>query len=160
MAAQRRGAPPDPSPNPNPNSNPNPNPNPNPDPSPSPSASPNQVLYRALPPLEKASWQRLGNPTRNGHTFYSQPTAVLPYPYYPYYPATTPSYAHAHAHRPPRLTPSRLEAGGGDASSPRLQAAGPRLEAGGGDASSQSRLLLYLGDRWNMRGPGSVGDAG
>ena len=117
------------------------NPNPNPDPDPSPSASPNQVLYRALPPLENASWQRLGNPTRNGHTFYSQPTAVLPYPYYPYYPATTPSYAHAHAHRPPRLTPSRLE-------------------AGGGDASSQPRLLLYLGDRWNMRGPGSVGDAG
>ena len=137
MAAQRRGAPPEPSPNPNPNSNPNPNPNPspspnpspnsNPNPDPSPSANPNQVLFRASPPLENASWQRLGNPTRNGHTFYSQPTAVLPYPYYP---ATTPSYSH---------WPPRLQAGG--------------------DASSQPRLLLYLGDRWNMQGPGSVGDA-
>ena len=91
------------------------------------------MLYRASPPLGNASWQRLGNPTRNGHTFYSQPTAVLPYPYHP---ATTPSDAYAYAQRL------------------------PRRQAAGGDASPTPRLLLYLGDRWNMQGPGSVGDPG
>ena len=83
------------------------------------------MLYRASPPLENATWQRLGNPSRNGHTFYSQPTAVLPYPYDPY----------ADAHGPPGL-----QRGGEPAAQ-----------------SRRSRLLLYLGDRWNELGLGSVG---
>lgn len=102
------------------------------------------LLYRASPPLERSTWQRLGNPARNGHTFYSQPTAVLPFPYHPATTTTTtitPGHAYAYArtkspaHRP------------------------PSLHAVGGDASPQPRLLLYLGDRWNMQGPGSVGNA-
>ena len=92
------------------------------------------MLYRASPPLENATWQRLGNPSRNGHSFYSQPTAVLPYPYDPYDPYPYDPYADAH---------------------------GPGLQRGGKPAtqSSRSRLLLYLGDRWNELGPGSVGNA-
>ena len=91
------------------------------------------MLYRASPPLEDATWQRLGNPSRNGHTFYSQPTAVLPYPYDPY----------ADAHGPPGLrSPPGLQRGGEPATQ-----------------SRRSRLLLYLGDRWNELGPGSVGNA-
>ena len=66
------------------------------------------VLYRAAPPLENATWQRLGNPSRNGLTFNSQPAAVLPYQ--------------------PREAP-------------------------------QKRLLIYLGDRWNFGGRGSVSNA-
>jgi len=90
------------------------------------------VLYRASPPLEQAAWQRLGNPSRNSRTFNSQPTAVLPHPY-PYAIPLGPSHAHAHQT--------------------------PRRQASGGDTSSQPRLLLYMGDRWNHAGPGSVGNA-
>lgn len=37
------------------------------------------ILFRAAPPLDGATWQRLGNPSRNNRTFNSQPTFVLPY---------------------------------------------------------------------------------